>query len=121
MCSGFDHPRQQTDCSKSPLMNRPFQIAFDWLTVEGDISHAPGDEEVRRFVTERSKFWRSKLIARMERASTDEDFASTYDARSLALTLKAATDGLLVAAGSGASESDLRGIADSFLRMWPSR
>jgi AcrR family transcriptional regulator len=85
------------------------------------ISHAPGDEEVRRFVTERGRFWRLKLIARMERASTDGDFPSSYDGRSLALTLKAATDGLLVAAGSGASEADLRAIADSFLKIWPGR
>jgi hypothetical protein len=85
------------------------------------LSHAPGDEEVRRFVTERGDFWRATLIARIEQAARDGDVPNTFDARSLALTLKAATDGLLVAAGSGATEDELRGIVASFLAMWPGR
>jgi AcrR family transcriptional regulator len=85
------------------------------------LSHAPGDEDVRRFVTERGDFWRAKLIARIEQAARDGDVPSSFDARSLALTLKAATDGLLVAAGSGATAQELCGIVASFLAMWPGR
>ncbi|ANF58722.1 hypothetical protein A5892_15645 [Halotalea alkalilenta] len=85
------------------------------------ISHAPGDERVREFVTQRSLFWRAKLIARIERAGRDGDFPASFDAQGLALSLKAATDGLLVAAGSGASEQELKGIVSTFLAMWPGR
>jgi AcrR family transcriptional regulator len=85
------------------------------------LSHAPGDEGVRKLVTDRGAFWRAKLIKRMERAARDGDIPASLDARSLALTLKAATDGLLVAAGSGATEDELRGIVASFLSMWPGR
>ncbi|MFK4808772.1 TetR/AcrR family transcriptional regulator [Devosia sp. ZW T5_3] len=85
------------------------------------LSHAPGDEDVRRFVTERGDFWRAKLIARIELAAREGDVPTSLDARSLALTLKAATDGLLVAAGSGATEQELRGIVATFLAMWPGR
>lgn len=85
------------------------------------LSHAPGDGDIRAFVVERGAFWKDRLIARIERAADDGDFAPVYAARHLALTLKAMTDGLLVAAGSGASESDLRDTAALFLRMWPGR
>lgn len=85
------------------------------------ISHAPGDERVREFVTQRGLFWRSKLMDRIRRAGRAGDFPTSFDARGLALALKAATDGLLVAAGSGASEKELDGIVATFLAMWPGR
>ncbi|MFD1034793.1 TetR/AcrR family transcriptional regulator [Sphingomonas hankookensis] len=85
------------------------------------LSHAPGDDEIRKFVVQRGDFWREKLVARMVRAAEDGDFAPSFAARSLALTLKAATDGLLVAAGSGTSEAELRETAATFLQMWPGR
>ena len=85
------------------------------------ISSAPGDEAVRSYVVQRGEFWRQKLIERIERAQTDGDFGPEFDARSLALSLKAATDGLLVAAGSGASGAELEGIVQTFLLLWPGR
>ncbi|MES5048196.1 TetR/AcrR family transcriptional regulator [Rhizobium nepotum] len=83
------------------------------------VSHAPGDEAIRTFVMERSNFWREKLIGRMTEAQRKGDFPSSIDAKSLALSLKAASDGLLVAAGTGASEAELSGIVSMFLDMWP--
>lgn len=85
------------------------------------LSHAPGDENIKEFVTERGNYWRDKLIARIERAYDAGDFPDSHDARGLALSLKAATDGLLVAAGSGASEDELQRIVTTFLAMWPGR
>lgn len=85
------------------------------------LSHAPGEESIRDFVTQRGLYWRDKLIARFEQAARDGDFPPAYPPRSLALALKAATDGLLVASASGATESDLRDVADTFLEMWPGR
>lgn len=85
------------------------------------ISHAPGDERIREFVTGRGLFWREKLVARMERAGMEGDFPKVFGARGLALSLKAATDGLLVAAGSGASQEELHDIVATFLAMWPGR
>lgn len=85
------------------------------------VSHAPGDEAIRAFVTERSDFWREQLVERMVVARDAGDFSSDIDARSLALSLKAASDGLLVAAGTGATESELEGIVSIFISMWPGR
>lgn len=85
------------------------------------LSHAPGDESIRAFVTERGRYWRDKLIVRFEQAARDGDVPAHYEPRSLALALKAATDGLLVAAASGAGEGDLRAIAETFMQMWPER
>ncbi|WP_186436896.1 TetR/AcrR family transcriptional regulator [Vreelandella titanicae] len=85
------------------------------------VSHAPGDEAIRTFVMERGNFWREKLIERIIAAQRQGDFAPDIDARSLALSLKAASDGLLVAASTGASETELRGIVSIFLSMWPGK
>ena len=85
------------------------------------LSHAPGDERIRELVTDRSHHWRERLIARFVQAAEDQDFPASYDPRQLALTLKAATDGILVAAGSGATDEDLQGIAKAFMAMWPGR
>lgn len=85
------------------------------------LSHAPGDESIREFVTQRGLYWRDKLIARFERAARDGDFPPTYNPRSLALALKAATDGLLVASASGAVDGELHDVANTFLEMWPGR
>ncbi len=85
------------------------------------ISHAPGDERIREFVTQRGLFWREKLVARIEQAAAAGDFPERFGARGLALSLKAATDGLLVAAGSGATQAELHEIVEAFLAMWPGR
>lgn len=85
------------------------------------VSHAPGDEAIRAFVLERGNFWRGKLIERIIKAQSQGDFSSEIDARSLALSLKAASDGLLVAASTGATEAELQGIVSMFLTMWPGR
>jgi len=85
------------------------------------LSHAPGDESIREFVTERGRYWRDRLIARFEQGARDGDFSESIPPRDLALTLKATTDGLLVAAASGLGETELRGIACTFLGIWPGR
>jgi len=85
------------------------------------LSHAPGDESIREFVTQRGHYWRDRLIARFEQAALDKDFPASVSPRDLALTLKAATDGLLVASASGTGETELHGIARTFLDMWPGR
>lgn len=85
------------------------------------VCHAPGDESVRAYVTERSNFWKAGLIERMQQAQRQGDFASDIDARDLALSLKAACDGVLVAASNGATEDELDGMVRMFLTMWPGR
>ncbi|MGF7146697.1 AcrR family transcriptional regulator [Sphingomonas zeicaulis] len=85
------------------------------------LSHAPGDEAIREFVMQRGQYWRDALIARYEQAARDGDFPASIAPRDLALTLKATTDGLLVAAATGVDEAQLRGIADTFLELWPGR
>jgi AcrR family transcriptional regulator len=81
----------------------------------------PGDDSVRRFIAERGAYWREKLIERIEQAQSDGDFPADVDARSLALTLKAATDGLLAASYAGAGEEELEGIVSLFMSLWPGR
>jgi AcrR family transcriptional regulator len=85
------------------------------------VSNAPGDEAIRAFVLERGNFWRQKLIDRIVAAQDAGDFSANLDARSLALSLKASSDGLLVAASTGATADELKGIVSTFLTLWPGR
>ena len=85
------------------------------------LSHAPGDEGIRDFVTQRGLYWREQLVERIEAAAREGDFSADHAPRPLALALKAATDGLLVAAASGATEAELNDIAAMFLKLWPGR
>lgn len=91
------------------------------LGIIHSMSYAPGDENIRAFVEERSRYWRDRLCERFERASREGDFPASCDAHGLALTLKAATDGVLVAASSGVDRQELDRIAATFLAMWPGR
>ncbi|WP_410012524.1 TetR/AcrR family transcriptional regulator [Sodalis sp. C49] len=91
------------------------------MSIVHSVSSAPGDESVRQYVLERGAYWRMRLIERIERAQAEGDFGSEFDARSLALSLKATTDGLLIAAGTGTSDAELKGIVQTFLIMWPGR
>ncbi|HBK45136.1 MAG TPA: TetR family transcriptional regulator [Xanthomonadaceae bacterium] len=91
------------------------------MSIVHSVSSAPGDESVRQYVLERGAYWRKRLIERIERAQAEGDFGSEFDARSLALSLKATTDGLLIAAGTGTSDAELEGIVQTFLALWPGR
>ena len=91
------------------------------MSIVYSMSSAPGDESVRSYVVERGVFWRQKLIDRIERAKNERDFRPEYNARYLALSLKATNDGLLVAASSGATLEELQGIVDTYLSLWPGR
>jgi AcrR family transcriptional regulator len=84
-------------------------------------SFGPGDLSLRTLVRERGSFWREQLVSRIARAQAEGDFDPGIDARGLALTLKAATDGLLAAAGAGATEAELQKISETFLSLWPGR
>ncbi|KAA0020277.1 TetR/AcrR family transcriptional regulator [Salinicola corii] len=109
------------------LMRGTIELQTNTATPKGSmgvvhsISYAPGDESIREYVAERGRFWRSKLLERFERADQEGDFPETCNPHGLAMLLKAATDGLLVAASSGASEHELNEIASTFLDMWPGR
>ncbi|WP_177230669.1 TetR/AcrR family transcriptional regulator [Rhizobium sp. NFR07] len=91
------------------------------MAVVHSSSFGPGDIALRTFIRERGDFWREQLVSRIVRAQTEGNFSSNLDARGLALTLKAATDGLLAAAGAGATEVELESIAKTFLGLWPGR
>lgn len=84
-------------------------------------SYAPGDESIREYVTDRGRHWRAMLVRRFEQAGREGDFPENINPHGLALLLKAATDGLLVAASSGANEQELSEIASTFLAIWPGR
>jgi AcrR family transcriptional regulator len=91
------------------------------MSIVHSVSSAPGDESVRQYVLERGAYWRQRLIERIERARAEGDFGPGLDARSLALSLKATTDGLLIAAGTGTSDAELEGVVRTFLELWPGR
>jgi len=107
------------------LLRGTLDLQTDTATPKGSmgivhsVSYAPGDERIHEFVTERGNFWRIKLLRRFERAGRDGDFPAKYDPHRLALLLKATTDGLLIAASTGASQDDLEGIVSTFLEVWP--
>lgn len=81
----------------------------------------PGDISLKAFIRERGDYWRERLISRIERAQIEGDFDQAFDAQGLALTLKAAADGIIAAAGTGASEAELQIISKTFLSLWPGR
>lgn len=107
------------------------QNTIDLKTDRGDpqasmaIVHAtgfgPGDISLRTFIRDRGDYWRERLVSRIEKAQTEGDFDRGLDARGLALTLKAATDGIIAAAGTGATEAELHNISKTFLSLWPGR
>lgn len=84
-------------------------------------AYAPGDEGIREYVLEKSRFWRARLLERLEQADREGDIPPTISARGLAMLLKATTDGLLVAASAGTSEEELNETVAAFLQIWPGR
>jgi AcrR family transcriptional regulator len=64
---------------------------------------------------------RNAMIARMQRAIDEGDFAAPVEAEAITRYLMAVMQGMSVQAGSGASREQLQQVADATMAIWPSR
>ena len=78
-------------------------------------------ESIRGEVIARRAASDAALVARFERAKTEGDLPGEIDAASLARYLGAVMQGLSVQASNGVGCTDLRGLVDTALAIWPGR
>lgn len=76
---------------------------------------------IRQEVIARRASSEAALAARFERAKAEGDFPDSVDPKALALYLTTVMQGIAIKAQGGASREDLKGVADTFLAIWPSR
>ena len=79
------------------------------------------EESIRDDVTRRTESSRNALVARMQRALDEGDFATSVEAEAITRYLLAVMQGMSVQAGSGASREQLQQVADATMAIWPSR
>ena len=76
---------------------------------------------IRQEVLARRASSEAALAARFERAKAEGDFPDGVDPKALALYITTMMQGIAVKAQGGASREELKGVADTFLAIWPSR
>ena len=79
------------------------------------------EESIRDDVTRRTESSRNAMVARMQRAIDEGDFATPVEAEAITRYLMAVMQGMSVQAGSGASREQLQQVADATMAIWPSR
>ena len=72
-------------------------------------------------ITRRGEASHRALVARMQKAIDDGDFASDTDAETITRYLKTIMQGMSVQAQSGATPQELRMVVDAAMAGWPSR
>jgi AcrR family transcriptional regulator len=90
------------------------------LSVQGALAVSPGDDAIRASLAD----WREAEIVllrdRLARAQDEEDLPTSADPSVLARFLMTVSNGIAVQAAGGAGREDLRQVADTALRAWPS-
>lgn len=76
---------------------------------------------IREDVIARRASSEAALVARFEQAKTEGDLPDSADPKALAQCLTTVLQGIAAKAQGGASLGDLKGVADTFLGMWPGR
>ncbi len=91
------------------------------MGVIASVVYQSGEENIRRDLTRRSESAHQAMVARMQKAIDDGDFAAPTDPEAITRYLKAVLQGMSVQAQSGAETEELQQIADATLAAWPSR
>jgi AcrR family transcriptional regulator len=78
-------------------------------------------ESIRSEVVARRAAADAAMVARFERAKIEGDLPAEIEAASLARYLGAVMQGLSVQASNGVGCTELRGLVDTALAMWPGR
>jgi AcrR family transcriptional regulator len=79
----------------------------------------PESESVRREVVSRRMASETALRRRLERAQSDGDLPADRDPADLARFVTTLTDGIAVQAAGGSGRDELRRVAETALRAWP--
>jgi AcrR family transcriptional regulator len=89
------------------------------LLVQGAPASGHGSESVRREVIARRQANEAIVRRRLKRAKAEGDLPAGSDPVALARFLSTVSQGMAVQATSGASRNDLRRVAETALRAWP--
>ena len=100
MCAGAGHP---AGC----------------LLVQGSMASGREDEAITRELARRRSANEAMIRERMRRAQKEGELSSDRDADAIAKYVATLTLGMAVQAASGASREQLRQIAETTLRAWP--
>jgi AcrR family transcriptional regulator len=79
----------------------------------------PQSESVRQQVASRRMADQAALRRRLERAQSDGDLPADCDPADLARYVTTLTDGIAVQAAGGSGREELRRVAETALRAWP--
>ncbi len=91
------------------------------MGVMASVSCQSAEESIREDVSNRTESSRKALVARMEQAIADGDFAAPVEAETITRYLLAVLQGMAVQAGAGANREQLQQVAEATLAIWPSR
>ncbi|SRR6266498_1734343 len=89
------------------------------LLVQGALASGREADPVRRELVSRRKAGETAVRQRLKRAKAEGDLPSSSDPAALARYLATVTQGMAVQAASGASQNDLRRVAETALRALP--
>lgn len=74
---------------------------------------------IRAEVLRRAAAGHELIVSRLERAKADGDLPGSVNAKGLAMLLGSTIQGIMTMGASGASEDELRALADAMLALWP--
>lgn len=89
------------------------------LFVRGAMSCGEDENVIKREFTERRAVSEAELRDRLARAQGDGDFPAGLDPADFARYIMTVLEGMSVQAANGAARDQLRGIAETTLRVWP--
>lgn len=90
------------------------------LLVQGGLAAGEEDESIRRELTLRRRANEVLIRRRLQRARKEGDLPAGSDPDALARYVATVSQGMAVQAASGASRNQLREVAETALRAWPS-
>lgn len=91
------------------------------MRVIGSVSCGPEAESIRADLMARRQSSQRALCERMKRAKDEGDLPAGTDVDGLCAYLGAILGGMAIQAGSGASKTQLEGLVETALAMWPGR
>src|SRR5690606_4206703 len=91
------------------------------LGVITSVSCSNPDSPIGREIRDRTKSVRGAMVARIQRAIDEGDFAVAVEAEAITRYLMAVLQGVSVQAGAGASREELEEVARATLALWPGR
>lgn len=89
------------------------------LAVQGALTCGDEAESIKRELVDIRADYETKLCQRLERAQQEGDLTADADTADLARFITTVIQGMSVQAASGATQEQLRRVAENALRAWP--